>query len=932
MIMDRKRSALNQTHREPDWTGMSRVVRPTLIIAIGGTGTAAAKMARARIEHFVGPKHHYVAFRAFDTAFQDNREPRLVDNSEYVYLGGFNAQSVISDIVSGQAFPHWAKWLPPRLNFQQVAFGAGGIRPIGRLCYFYRRDRVEAAIQEALTTVTDSDLALRFHQQTGIRVNLEAGIDIHLIGSVCGGTGSGIFLDLAFDLRRWAEEHTNREVTVTGHLVLPEAFRGKPVVMKALEANAYTALQELDRYMNATSDDPWTVEYVQHRPEVSRRAPFDHCYLLSGLQQGGTTDVETLSAVIGEAITLLTLSQTGQRISEGVINMAGQRKSTRDELGRVCCYSSYGVLGIELPEELLGESLGPDLAKELHKQLLQSVAEAEAVAPEDLQSFKEQMQITDFRRIDEILPPLDLDLMTVNIYLDGDKRKKEQGKAVFQKVLVDAHDAQKRERKRLSQGSGFFGEVELRLHLSDQIRSTLLQPGGLNRNLSYLARCVDTLRAFQSQIREKAQELEGVAEKNRSAADAVETGSTVGKELKQLLDKDYQAWYEHVRSQTSAVAYRDQLPRIEKLIVIVQQEFIAPWTRIKDMLNTLRLAVSRDEDSYYRAQRARASVGPLKWFRQNLIVPNQDRLLREVLLKLIEESRTWAALEPKEVSARFYDLCTESIHHYFQNEPDMNCDRLLAECFEHPSGKYKTEIAVLLSRAQANWEIHESYSMRDNRLEISAIGVRQDSILYGTVRESWRQISAVDEQRDDYVPIFRTEHGISLPGLKSLPAYRKSLVASVVEEQRYDLHFFNDRRWVTRFEFAGEDPDELQRLFLFSVANLLALIQKTDGKDYVFTNGHDTPATLGRYRREAFQGFCKDGGHFVEIVEAEILKNEAQDDWHERLSRHITTLETTLEGAFDPKRSEHFLSLDVYQVNAEIRALRNKLRVEDAGL
>ena len=65
------------------------------------------------------------------------------------------------------------------------------------------------------------------------------------------------------------------------------------------------------------------------------------------------------------------------------------------------------------------------------------------------------------------------------------------------------------------------------------------------------------------------------------------------------------------------------------------------------MLNTLRLAVSRDEESCYRAQRARASVGPSKWFRQNLILPNQERLLREVLFKLIEESRTWAALEPK---------------------------------------------------------------------------------------------------------------------------------------------------------------------------------------------------------------------------------------------------------------------------------------------
>ncbi len=903
------------------WKGMTRFVRPTLIIAVGGTGTAAAKAVRARIEHFVGPRHHYVVFRAFDTTFQDNREPRLVDNSEYIYLGGFNAQSVIASIVSGQAFPHWEKWLPPRLSFQHVAFGTSGIRPIGRLCYFYRRDRVKAAIQEALTAVTDSDLAIRFYQQTGIRINLEADIDIHLIGSVCGGTGSGIFLDLAFDLRRWAEEHTNRTATVTGHLVLPEAFRAEPVVMKTLEANAYAALQELDHYMNATSDDPWIVEYVQNRPEISQGAPFDHCYLLSGLPQGGATDMETLTAVVGEAITLLTLSQAGQKISEGIINMAGQRKSTRDALGRVCCYSSYGVLGIELPEELLGESLASDLAREFYKQLLQSVEEAEAVAPEDLQSFRERMQITDFRRIDEILPPLDLDLTTINILLQGDKRKQEQGKTELQRLLAEAHDAQRRERRRLSQEDP-FDEGELRRHLSDQIRSPLLRPAGLDRHLRYLARCIEALRIFQSQIREKAQELESIAEKHRSTADRLEQGNVVGKDLNQLLARAYEAWSKHVRNQTAAVVYRDQLSRIEKLAFIVQQEFIAPWMRIKDMLNMLSLAEARDEESYYHIRRARTSVGPLKWFRKALIGPNQDRLLHDVLRKLIEESRTWAPLEPKEVNVRFYDLCTEAIHHFFQNEPGMTCDHLLANCFEYPSERYKAKVDVLLSRAQANWEIHESYIMRNNRLEISAIGVPRDSTLYRTVRESWRQISPVDEQRDDYVPIFRTEHGISLPGLKRLPAYRTSLMASVVDEQRYDQHFFNDRRSVTRLDFAGEDPEEVRRLYLFSAAEILGWVRKEARRGYVGNDG----LPLGRSRWEAYRNFCTSTARLVEVE----IETRKQDDveWRTRIQRQIEDLQNREQEAVQrwETTSDPFLSVDIYEAHAEIRALRDELQ------
>src|SRR6185295_6910050 len=113
-----------------------------------------------------------------------------------------------------------------------------------------------------------------------------------------------------------------------------------------------------------------------------------------------------------------------------------------------------------------------------------------------------------------------------------------------------------------------------------------------------------------------------------------------------------------------------------------------------------------------------------------------------------------------------------------------------------------------------------------------------------------------------------------------------------------------------------------------SAANLLNLIERTDGKGYLL-NG--SPQPLGRFRREAFLGFSNDRNRLGE-VQSEVQKSEGEEDWFMQLGRHITTLETTLEGAFDPKRSDQFLSLDIYQLNAEIRALRNKLRVEDVGL
>jgi hypothetical protein len=901
----------------PSWTGLARAVRPTLIAAIGGTGTAAAKAARERIESFIGPSHHFIAFRAFDTAFQDNREPRLVDNAEYVYLGGFNAQAVIADIVAGQAFPHWAQWLPPRLNFQQVAFGAGGIRPIGRLCYFYRRDRVEAAVQEALTTITDSDLAMRYHQKTGVRVNLEAGIDIHVIGSVCGGTGSGMFLDLAFDLRRWAEEHTNREVTVTGHLVLPEAFRRKPVVMTALEANAYTALQELDRFMNASSQDPWTVEYLQSRPEATRRAPFDHCYLLSGLQQGGTSDIDTLTAVIGEGVTLLTLSQVGQQISEGVINMAGQRKSTRDERGRACCYSSYGVLGLEIPMELLGEKLGPRLGEEILDQLSAEVSLDDASLAGDVARFKTLMRL-DPERVESLVPRVSPDLIAVSAAQD---ESKDAAKAEFHRQLTAVRATFLQELKQQNKEELWRPDA-LRGHLQERLGAALLHPGGLNRNLRLLEQWAAALRDLHRQLLERADEAAAKAEATRPAADEVERGKI---DLRKAWD-EFERWNQLLIAEAQRELYRGQAAKVDRLLAILEQQSNA-WERIQNMFRSLNVDTPRDEDSYYRTRRARASVCPLSWFQQ-ILERRQSDLLERVLRGLVDVAEEWVSLGPKDLNERFYRLCSEAIHRHFENEANIDCDQLLAECFEHPGVRYRTQLAVLLARAEANWEVHESYPLRNNLLEISCIGVRGDSLLYGMLQESNHHISAVSEQRDDYVPIFRTEHGLSLTGLKRLGAYRQSLEDSVVQEQRYDFHFFNDKRWIVRPEFSDLNPAERQALLLFTATEMVGLLKKSPGQGYLLDGG----LPLGRYRRAAYLAFKSDSQRVEQTGEL-VKEKQKGEDWRTQVTQQIASLQERVAKAADPHQvSEHYLSIDIYQIHQEVRALEAELRIDSVGL
>lgn len=932
---DREQRNRRTTTGDVDWTGLARVVRPTLVVAIGGTGAAAAKIARARIDSFVGPRHHFVAFRALDTAYQDNREPRFVDNAEYVYLGGFNAQAVIADIMAGDAYPHWGQWLPPLLNFQQVAFGAGGIRPIGRLCYFYRRDQVEAAIQEALTTITDANEALRFYQETDVRVNLEAGIDIHVVCSVCGGTGAGMFLDVAFDLRRWAEEHTDREVTVTGHLVLPEAFRRKPVVLKALEANAYIALQELDRYMNATIADPWKVEHVQGRPETSWRAPFDHCYLLSGLQQGGTSDVETLTSVIGEAITLLTLAQVGQKVSEGVINMAGQRKSTRDDRGRLCCYSSYGVLGVEIPWGLLGESLGRELAEKVHQRLAARDLRRDEDLEPDVQRFRDAM-VLDPSLPAQLVPNPKLDKASIGDLLEEMGPKSSQPGGELQRQLAQARERLHHETREAEERE-LWSPRALRSSLMPYLRDLLLAEtgGGLEAAMRLLAGCAQAIDELKRKLQEGAVEAEERARGSRTAAEALERDNLAGRNWDRQVWPEVTRWEDHLREDSRARISKAQTRQLDKLRMVIEHEIIEPWQKIQLLFKELRFDPPRDADSYYRSRRALTHVCPIRHF-ASIIEGVKEGLIRRVLEDLVAESDRWAGFSRQDLVERFNHLCVEAMQDHFENEPRVECDHLLAEHYQHPETPYQDQVSALLSRAQANWELHESYSLRTNKLEISAVGSREDSVLYGTISKNHHHISSVDEQRRDYVPIFRTEHGISLVGFKRLEAYRESLVDSIVHEQRYDFHFFLDSRWITRMEFADDEPAELHSLYLFSVAELLGAIQRQESVGYVLVDGSNE--ILGRYRRAAYERLRGDET-LRQLLAKRVHQEEQKDGWAGRLERHVHDLKGRIDKKVEPETkhgaavaTSRYLSLDIYQIHAEIRALLGELREEELGI
>jgi hypothetical protein len=163
-------------------------------------------------------------------------------------------------------------WFPPQLlkDLKAIDEGAQGIRPVGRLAFFHNHRQIKTAIETAEQKTRGHESKLI---QQGLVVDNE--LSIFVVGSLCGGTGSGIFLDTAYCLRGM---YGDRGAQISGYLVIsPELYGDTP----SMNANAYAALKELNYYATAGTSfkayyDLQNLQYVEES-----RPPFEYVYLVS---------------------------------------------------------------------------------------------------------------------------------------------------------------------------------------------------------------------------------------------------------------------------------------------------------------------------------------------------------------------------------------------------------------------------------------------------------------------------------------------------------------------------------------------------------------------------------------------------------------------------------------------------------------------------
>ena len=115
------------------------------------------------------------------------------------------------------------------------------------------------------------------------------GVDVRIVCSLAGGTGSGIFLQIAYYVKGVMRNHHINNPETTGYFLLADVFRDVVCynrdLFEVMQANTYASLKELNAFNRQNDPDnrlpiEFEYRYGQSDKHLPPYPPYDLCYLM----------------------------------------------------------------------------------------------------------------------------------------------------------------------------------------------------------------------------------------------------------------------------------------------------------------------------------------------------------------------------------------------------------------------------------------------------------------------------------------------------------------------------------------------------------------------------------------------------------------------------------------------------------------------------
>lgn len=322
----------------------------TLLIGLGGTGSRVVNnVVKELYANGKRINDGEICCAVLDTNENDN--DKIIDTNTGVPVIPTSKAQKIRDYFNEYHHLEIHKWCPQSPSFleQTMINGASEVRVKSRLAFMDCCEsdvirRLESMINEVLMRGTGSE------------------IQIMLVSSLSGGTGSGMFIQVALWLRKFLHDY---ELLIQGIFMLPDVFirtvddiRNNKATQAKHRANAYAAVKELNAIskirMGFMNDDDMPDRIVldklfdSERDKKVGKAVFDHAFLIDydGYRCIGLDAITDYEKLVAQLVYMQIFSPMAKDIRSELDNTYTEFDKAKEPL-----YASCGTSKAVYPRE-----------------------------------------------------------------------------------------------------------------------------------------------------------------------------------------------------------------------------------------------------------------------------------------------------------------------------------------------------------------------------------------------------------------------------------------------------------------------------------------------------------------------------------------------------------------------------------------------------
>ncbi|MCL6475367.1 MAG: hypothetical protein K6U75_09990 [Firmicutes bacterium] len=543
--------------------------RPTLVVGLGGSGVETARRVK-RILHERYQVDNLIRFLFIDTdeaQYIQDGELAKAEQHERAPISVRYPEQLLDELRRNpKLHPYFEQFWDGSNDVVLLrdASGAAGIRPAGRFAFHASFDNLftnylEPAIHHIMQVRERVQAMMKGASQ---HVEITQSIPrVYVISSLCGGTGSGIFMDTAAVIR-YIFDRYGLDGEIVGIFYLPTVFRHEagisPSMWEVIEANGYASLMELEYLCNHKTfeeDNQWEFTYRTIGSYTLRQPLFDEVFLVEGVNSGGNTisnkryvfEMTARSIMLDIGSPLGAHARSAKRNSLAVIETMPCA-----ETGQPRLLNSLGVTNFAVPIEELTRYCAARSALELMDQEAQNAQSHGSDMQQQIKTFVQTNHlvqtetnelVTDYLLQDDHGIPLSFKTKEVAEIL-------QEAEGAGQTKLSQKADYAERELRRLFDSIGNDWIPSLKQRLEERARTLFdkaLKEAGNRAEQVLTASGHDRARQFfvdlGNYLNELQRDLQQTAEQERAQAKTCEQEfEQACSQLKQAKPRVWELW------------------------------------------------------------------------------------------------------------------------------------------------------------------------------------------------------------------------------------------------------------------------------------------------------------------------------------------------------------------------------------------------------